>query len=63
MRPLEQLPVWIVIRLCTNEEKVVDYWNEIDKELELEMDVLVDLYNDAKEVILLLLYDFFIVNM
>jgi precorrin-6B methylase 1 len=33
MAPLAQLPVWVVIRLCTNDEKIVNYWNNIDQQL------------------------------
>ena len=29
LRPLHSLPVWVVLRLCTNDTKVVDYWNNI----------------------------------
>eukprot|EP00607_Mallomonas_marina_P008862 CAMPEP_0182424318 /NCGR_PEP_ID=MMETSP1167-20130531/10517_1 /TAXON_ID=2988 /ORGANISM="Mallomonas Sp, Strain CCMP3275" /LENGTH=333 /DNA_ID=CAMNT_0024604043 /DNA_START=145 /DNA_END=1142 /DNA_ORIENTATION=+ len=50
MGPLKDLPVWVVIRLCTEEEEICDYWNNIDKELELDMDVLDDIVTEAEEV-------------
>ena len=50
MRPLQQLPVWIVIRLCTDEDKMVDYWNTVDGEIELNMDVIDDHNGEAREI-------------
>lgn len=50
MRPLKNLPVWIVSRPCTDEQGVVDYWNDIDKQLELNMQVLDDFHDEAREI-------------
>jgi hypothetical protein len=50
LRSLEGLPVWVVIRLCTDDDNVVDFYNNIDNELELSLDVLDDFVAEAKEV-------------
>jgi hypothetical protein len=50
LRALEGLPVWVVIRLCTDDDDVVDFYNNIDNELELSLDVLDDFVAEAKEV-------------
>ena len=50
LKPFEDLPVWIVIRLCTNDEEIVNFWNKIDEDLELNIEVLEDLNEEAVEV-------------
>ena len=50
MAPLKSLPVLIVIRICTNEKKVVDYWGALDKDVELSMDLIDDLNSEAEDV-------------
>jgi hypothetical protein len=34
LRPLATMPVWVVVRLCTDNDDVVQYWNSIDEDLE-----------------------------
>lgn len=50
MRPLRYLPVWIVVRLCTNNEAVSNYWANIDAELELNMDVVQNITAESAEI-------------
>lgn len=50
LAPLKDLPVWVVVQLCTGEDKVVNYWNNIDAQLELDMDILDDFVSEAKEI-------------
>lgn len=50
MRLLKELPVWVVIRLCTDDHKMVDYWNNVDAQVGVSMDVLDDPLGEAKEV-------------
>jgi len=50
LRSLEGLPVWLVVRLCTDEDAVVEFYNDLDNQLEISMDVLDDFIGEAKEV-------------
>ena len=40
----------MVIRLCTNEKKVTEFYNQIDEVLEFNLEVLDDYLDEAKEV-------------
>lgn len=50
LQSLINLPVMVVVRLCTNESRVVNYWNNIEKNLEIRLDVIDDLLGEAEEV-------------
>lgn len=51
LRMLERYPVWVVIRLCTDEDNVVDFYNDLDEQLEISLEVLDDFPAEALEVI------------
>lgn len=44
------LPVFIVIRLTTDEAQVVKYFNQLDNEVELTLEVLDDMKHEANEI-------------
>lgn len=50
LRSLEGLPVWLVIRLCTDDKQVVNFYNNLDDELELSMEVLDNFTDEAEEI-------------
>ena len=50
MKPLTKLPCMIIVALCTDEVKIVNYWNNIEQQIEIEIDVLNDLTSEAVEV-------------
>lgn len=50
LRSLEGLPIWIVIRLCTDEDPVTEFYNSLDDELELSLEVIDDYKGEAQEV-------------
>lgn len=43
LKKLRNHPVSIVVRVCTNDRSILEYWNSLDHELGLSLDVVDDL--------------------
>jgi len=50
VEPLTKMPVKIVVRLCCEEARVIKFWNELDSQHDIDLDVLDDLHAEALEV-------------
>jgi hypothetical protein len=50
LNSLKNLPCGVVVRLCTDEERIQKYWRNIDENVEIELDILDDLAGEGREV-------------
>ena len=50
LKPLENLPLQVIVRVCTREQEVIEYWQNINAQLDLEIHVLQDLTTEATAV-------------
>lgn len=49
--PLADMPVDVIVKICSDEEHIVEYWNNIDAQVEnVSIDIIDDLEAEAKEV-------------
>ena len=50
LKPLEGMPVQIIVRMCTEERVVTEYWHGINAQLDLDIYVLDHMDTEAVEV-------------
>jgi len=50
MQPLKNLPVRVVLKLVTDASKIVSYWNNIDCQLDMDLDIIDDYHTESKEI-------------
>merc|ERR1712136_378128 len=48
-RIMAELPVRLVIRLCTDDDSVVKFYNDLDKDVEMPLDVIDDFLGEVRE--------------
>ena len=51
LKPLEGMPLKIVVRLSTNDVATSDYWHAVNSQLDLDVTVLEDVETEASEVL------------
>jgi len=49
-RMSSELPIHQVVRLCTNESAIVDFYGSIDEEMEVDLEVIDDMQGEASEI-------------
>ena len=50
IKAMQCLPVWIVVRLCTSDQEVVNFYNGMDAMLELPLEVIDHFVGEAREI-------------
>jgi len=51
LRKLHNFPVWIVISLYTDDDEVISFYDELDMDLELSVDVIEGYFGEANKVV------------
>lgn len=46
----QTLPVSVVARLCTNDDNVMQFYDAVDREVELSLDIVDDLHGEARNI-------------
>jgi len=47
---LKDLPCWVIIRLCTADEAISNYWDSVDSQLEVRMDIISDYLDEGAQI-------------
>lgn len=50
LKKLCNLGVSITVRLCTDQRKIIDYYNDLDNDREIKLDVIDDLIGESEEI-------------
>lgn len=50
LQPFQNLPVYLIIRLCTTDKTVVEYWSNLDELLELNINVLQSFPRESSQI-------------